>query len=250
MRQIIFISSLLMTYLVQGNLLAGEASKLENETDRISYSLGQQVGRDLKELGVDLDAAAIMQGFKDASGDETPVVGQQEMTSLLGSLKSRISAKKGQNLQARRELEQKETAEKLRRGREFLTENEVKPGVTTLPSGLQYKVIKSGNGKKPGPKDQVKVSYRYRLVTNGSGEPETTEETDSFRLGGVVPGWTEALLLMGEGSRWELYLPPELAFGKRGPMADQTVIYEIELLRVGDEPQTKKSQTLSNEKTQ
>ena len=99
-------------------------------------------------------------------------------------------------------------------------------------------MIKPGTGKKPGPQDLVKVRYRYRLINDHAPDAfDSDEETDSFRVGGVIPGWTEALQLMREGDRWELYLPPELAFGTRGPMANRTVVYEIELLGVGEDSQ-------------
>ena len=251
MQRHLFTTAVLSVFFLHDVLFAGEALKLESETDRISYSLGQQVGKDLKELGVDLDAPALVHGFSDASGGAAPVMGREEMTTVLGSLKGRIKEAQREEAQARKERKQKEAEENRRKGQEFLAANRLKPGVTTLPSGLQYKVIKPGTGKKPGPQDMVRVSYRYRLVNaHAPDTSESDEESDSFRVGGVIPGWTEALQLMREGARWELYLPPELAFGTRGPMANRTVIYEIELLGIGEDGQAAESQTASNGKAQ
>ena len=127
----------------------------------------------------------------------------------------------------------------------------MKSGVKTLPSGLQYKVIKSGTGKKPGPQDVVRVHYRARLLNGHEFDSSYNDEAPvSFSVNKVIRGWTEALQLMREGARWELYLSPELAYGKRGPLADQTVIYEIELLGVGKNSQPTGAQTAANGKTQ
>jgi len=212
--------------------------KLDDEADRISYSLGQQIGRDFKLQGLDLDTAALVRGFKDADGGIEPALDRKEMNTTLGKLKGRISAAQGEEAQERRARKQRETEEKRRKGQEFLAENGSKPGVKTLPSGLQYKVIKSGTGKKPGPQDVVMVHYRARLLNGHEFDSSyISERPVSFSVNKVIRGWTEALQLMREGARWELYLPPELAYGRRGPLAGQTVIYEVELLGVGEDSQ-------------
>ena len=225
--------------------------KLESEADRIGYSLGQQIGRDFKRQGVELDAAALVHGFNDANSGAEPALDREEMTATLGNFKGRITAAQREEAQQRRAQRQKDAEEKRRKGQEFLAANGSKPGVKTLPSGLQYKVIKAGTGKKPGPQDVVRVHYRARQLnghefdsSDSSGGPV------SFSVNKVIRGWTEALQLMREGARWELYLPPELAYGRRGPLAGQTVIYEVELLGVGEDRQAAESQTASNGKTQ
>ena len=230
---------------------AEEVQKIESDTDRISYSLGQQIGRDFKRQGVELDRAALVHGFNDANSGAEPALDRKEMTATLGSLKGRITAAQRKEAQQRRAQRQKDAEENRRKGQEFLAANGSKPGVKTLPSGLQYKVIKPGSGKKPGPQDVVKVHYRARQLNGhefgnsyGSGGPV------SFSVNKVIPGWTEALQLMREGARWELYLPPELAYGRRGPLAGQTVIYEVELLGVGEDSQATGAQTAANGKTQ
>ncbi len=118
-------------------------------------------------------------------------------------------------------------------GSEFLASNAKKQGVITLPSGLQYKVLEEGTGRSPGPNDSVTVHYRGTLIDGnefdssyGNNEPAT------FQVGGVIPGWTEALQLMKEGAKWQLFIPPDLAYGKRGPLSDRTLIFEVELISI------------------
>ncbi len=132
-------------------------------------------------------------------------------------------------VEAYHELEQRFGA-----GKKFLEENGKKEGVVTLPSGLQYKVIRQGKGNKPGPTDKVTVHYTGTLIdgtkimsTYRKGKPET------FFVNGVKKGMTEALQLMREGARWQLFIPPELAFSNRGPLHNRTLIYDIELISTG-----------------
>jgi len=234
-------------FLTDSVLWAGEVQKLDSEADRISYSLGQQIGRDFKRQGAELDAAALISGFKDANTGAEPALSPKEIKAILGSLKSKINAAQRKEAQKRQAQRQKEAEERRREGQAFLAENRSKPGVKTLPSGLQYKIIQPGSGKKPGPQDVVRVLYRARRLNGhefdssySSGGPV------SFSVNKVIRGWTEALQLMREGSKWELYLPPELAYGRRGPLAHQTVIYEVELLEVGEDSRTAGAQTASN----
>lgn len=238
-------------FLIDSALWAGEVQKLDSEADLISYSLGQQIGRDFKRQGVDLDAEELVRGFKDANTGAEPAWSREEMDAILGTLKSKINADQREEAQKRQTQRQKEAEERRREGQEFLADNRSKPGVKTMPSGLQYKIIQPGTGKKPGPQDVVRVHYRARQLNGhefdssySSGGPV------SFSVNKVIRGWTEALQLMREGAKWELYLPPELAYGRRGPLAHQTVIYEVELLEVGDDSQTAGAQTASNGKIQ
>jgi FKBP-type peptidyl-prolyl cis-trans isomerase FklB len=237
-------------FLCAKSVMADEI-KLKSEVDRISYSLGQQIGRDFKRQGVKLDAAALVHGFNDGNTGAEPALDRKEMNATLGKLKGKISSAQREEAQQRRAQRQKEAEENRRKGQEFLAENGSKPGVKTLPSGLQYKVIKSGTGENPGHHDVVRVHYRARLLNGHEFDSSYGGEGPvSFSVNKVIRGWSEALQLMRAGSKWEIYLPPELAFGRRGPLAHQTVIYEVELLGVGEDRQTAGAQTTSNGKTQ
>jgi FKBP-type peptidyl-prolyl cis-trans isomerase FklB len=149
------------------------------------------------------------------------------MSAILVGLKRKIETTQRQQKQ--------QMAERYRaEGEEFLSANAEKEGVVTLPSGLQYKVIQQGKGSSPGPSDKVNVHYRSTLIDGtefhssyrGEGEPET------LHVSGVIRGLTEALQLMREGARWQLFIPADLAYARRGPLADRTVIYEIELISI------------------
>ena len=117
-------------------------------------------------------------------------------------------------------------------GQAFLAANTKKTGVTTLSSGLQYKIIKSGKGRKPVLTDTVTVHYRGTLLDGNEFGSTRGGEPESFPVNDLIPGLEEALLLMQPGARWELYIPPELGFGRRGPLEDQTLVYDLELLRI------------------
>jgi len=205
---------------------AGEPIQLKDENERLSYSYGFQIGDSLKSNKVTVNPEALIQGLQDALGGAEPRMTQEEMRATLQQLQDKIRVAKY--------AERRKKGEGYRgEGREYLAENAKKPGVVTLPSGLQYKVIREGKGKSPGPHDSVTVQYRGTLI-NGSefdssyrkGEPAT------FRVDGVIKGWTEALQLMKEGAKWQLFIPADLAYGERGALADRTLIFDVELISV------------------
>ena len=212
---------------IPGICLADAKPGIDGPAGRVGYSLGHQIGEDLKRQAVDVDADAMLRGLRDALGGTDSSIPEEEMNAILVGLKKTIGASEMKG--GRRHAEQYREE-----GREFLAANATKEGVVSLPSGLQYKILREGTGSRPGPNDRVKVRYRSTLIdgtefhdsTGPEGEPET------LHVSGVIRGLTEALQLMREGSRWQLFLPADLAFGRRGPLADRAVIYEIELLSI------------------
>jgi FKBP-type peptidyl-prolyl cis-trans isomerase FklB len=226
----------LLTGLIAGAAYAGEALNLEDEGARISYSLGYQIGGDFNRQDVEMNPAAVVQGIQDALSGAEPKMSPEEITATLSDLKQKIVADQRKR-SVERELELEAEGEK------FLEENAKKEGVVTTESGLQYKVIQEGTGKSPGPEDQVTVQYRGRLVDGKEfdssykkGKPAT------FRLNGVIKGWSEGLQLMKEGGKAELYIPQKLAYGDRGPLGHRALIFEVELLSVGEPPAEAASQ--------
>jgi FKBP-type peptidyl-prolyl cis-trans isomerase FklB len=200
---------------------------LSTEGAKINYSLGYQIGQDFKRQNVELDGDAVVKGIRDALTGAQPLMKPQEMHSTLIELKRKIIAAQQAK---RKEAEQKRLAE----GKKFMEKNAKKEGVVTTASGLQYQVLKEGTGKSPSPSDLVTVNYRGTLIDGKEfdssykrGKPAT------FRLNGVIKGWQEGLQLMKEGGQAELVIPPSLAYGERGPLADQTLIFEVELISVG-----------------
>jgi FKBP-type peptidyl-prolyl cis-trans isomerase FklB len=206
---------------------AQEPLKLDDETARINYSLGYQIGGDFKHQGIELNAEAVVKGMQDALSGSEPLMPQPEMNATLVELKRKVVAAQQAK---RREAE----IEKVAAGKKYLEENAKKPGVVTTPSGLQYKIIEAGSGKTPGPTDSVTVNYRGTLINGNEfdssydkGKPVT------FPLNGVIKGWTEGLQLVKEGGKIQLVIPSELAYGKRGPLANQTLVFDVELISIG-----------------
>ncbi len=148
------------------------------------------------------------------------------MVKTLQELKKKVVAADTKTRQA--------LAEKYRgEGREFLAANAKKAGIVSLPSGLQYKVVQEGKGKSPKPDDTVTVHYRGTLIDGAEfGSSYRDDKPATFTISGTIPAWREALPLMKEGAEWQLFIPADLAFGERGPLADRTVIYEIKLLAI------------------
>jgi len=231
MKSIIMV--VLIIVLVSGLCFAVEQTVLSEEKDRFSYSVGYQMGGDFKQQSMDLDPDAFLKGVEDAFAEAEPQLSAEEMRATLLELKKKIvamqKAKKADQRIERKNMKEKYWGE----GREFLAENAKKDGVITLPSGLQYKVINEGNGRIPGPNDSVTVHYRGTLIDGTEfGSSYHDNKPGEFRVDGVIKGWTEALQLMKEGAKWQLFIPADLAYRERGPLADKTVIFDIELISV------------------
>ena len=205
---------------------AGEKLELKNENDRVNYSYGFQIGDNLKQKGVTVDTEILMKGIQDALTGAQPLMTQEEIHQTLVEFNRRDAAAKRVQKQQQKERYRGE-------GREFLAANGKKPGVVTLPSGLQYKVIREGTGKSPGPHDSVTVNYRGTLINGQEFDSSYSDNKPAtFRVGGVIKGWTEALQLMKEGAKWQLFIPADLAYGERGALADKTLIFDVELISV------------------
>lgn len=199
----------------------------KNDLSRLNYSIGYQVGADLKRQGVEIDAGVLLKGVRDAVSGHAPLLTASEMRDVLIGLQKRTS-------QYQEEKTKQEAGKNLAAGRAFLDENGRREGVVTLPSGLQYTVVKKGQGPRPKAGDTVTVHYRGTLIDGKEfdssfrgGKPAT------FRADHVIPGWKEALPLMEQGSQWLLFVPPALGYGERrngsiGP--NSTLIFDIELI--------------------
>ena len=237
------ITALVCLTVVSGAVPAEEQSKSGETSDHINYSLGYQIGADFKRQGVELNAEALMRGLNDAGAGSGPALDEAEMGALLKDLKGRINADLRENAKERFERKKREAQQKRDEGRTFMAQNADKEGVKTLPSGLQYRIIKKGDGRKPGAQDTVSVHYRGTLIAGHEFDSSYRRKAPaSFRVDGVIAGWTEVLQLMREGAEWEVFIPPELGYGERGPLADQTLIFKIELLEVADNSQAQKKQ--------
>lgn len=218
--------------LLSGARAWGEEPVLKGGKDRINYSVGYQIGGDFKRQGVELDPEILVQGIRDALGGTQPLMPAEEMHTTLMDLKRKIVTGEKERRRAREE-------KLLKEGREFLAENAKKEGIVTMASGLQYQVLQEGSGRKPALQDNVTVNYRGTKIDGTEFDSSSKEgKPATFPLRKVIPGWQEALPMMKEGARWKLFLPPGLAFGDKGPLEAQTVVYEIELMAVQPEKST------------
>lgn len=203
---------------------------LTTDKQKESYALGVNIARRLKEQPVDLDQPALVQGFKDELSGGKVQLTDDQVEAELKQLTVEANAKA-------QEAQQKAAEVNMKEGQDFLAANKDKEGVKVLPSGLQYKVEKEGAGPKPTAADTVVCNYRGTFIDGKEfdssykrGQPAT------FPVGGVIKGWTEALQLMPVGSKWQLYIPSELAYGTRGAGGvigpNQTLIFDVELLSI------------------
>jgi FKBP-type peptidyl-prolyl cis-trans isomerase FklB len=208
---------------------AQEAPTLKTDKDKFSYALGMNFGENLRKQGLELDPAVFAQAFADSfSGGKTALTDQEAQTLLMAA------AQDIRKKQAAQQAEKDQAAQK--EGEAFLAANKLKEGVVALPSGLQYKILKAGTGEKATLDDTVVCNYKGTLI-NGT-EFDASEKHGgpaTFPVKGVIAGWTEALQLMPAGSKWQLFVPSNLAYGARGPEEigpNATLIFEVELLSI------------------
>ncbi|MEP6603669.1 MAG: FKBP-type peptidyl-prolyl cis-trans isomerase [Spartobacteria bacterium] len=215
------------TLLLALPVVAQEKSpELKDLKDKVSYSIGLNVGFNFKKQNVDLNTDALLAGVKDALSGRKPLLTENEVRETMTAFSKEMSDK------------QKQAGEKNRvDGEKFLADNKGKEGVKTTPSGLQYKVLKEGAGASPKSNETVTVNYRGTLIDGTEfdssykrGEPAT------FPVAGVIKGWTEALQLMKKGAKYQLFIPAGIAYGERGAGGDigpnSTLIFDVELMEI------------------
>jgi len=225
---------------------ADPAPALKDQKDKVSYSIGMDIGRNIKRQSLDISVEALAAGIKDVMTGGQTALTDDEAREVMNAYRTEMQAKQQSMAKEQSEKNKKE-------GETFLAENQKKEGVKThtvkLPSGtnavLQYKVLTAGTGPKPSTNDTVITHYRGTLIDGTEfdssykrGEPAT------FPVTGVIKGWTEALLLMPVGSKWQLFIPSELAYGERGAGRqigpNATLIFDIELIGIQDKAQAAK----------
>lgn len=201
----------------------------KTEMDKVSYAIGTQLAQNFKRQSLEIKIESFVRGIKDVMEGRELALTQEEMQQVMTSFSQRMRAKQ-------QEKQKAEAAKNLTAGKAFLAANGKKEGVKVLPSGLQYKVIKKGTGKTPTAEDKVKTHYRGTLIDGTEFDNSYKRNKPAeFPVKGVIKGWTEALQLMKEGAKWELYIPANLAYGERGNRnipGNSALIFEIELLEV------------------
>ncbi len=208
---------------------------LKTQKDKLSYAIGMNIGQGMKKDSLDIDPAIVQRGLKDAMSGAKPLMTDEEAKAVMTEFRTEMKKKK------EAEAQQVGDANK-QAGQQFLAANKDKPGVVTLPSGLQYKILKEGTGPKPTATDTVVCNYRGTLI-NGTefdssykgGQPAT------FPVNQVIKGWTEVLQLMPVGSKWQVFVPSDLAYGAHSPAPEigpnSMLIFEIDLLSIQEKKQ-------------
>lgn len=218
---------------VAASLVAtGVAAETAPKTDKekLSYSLGAQIGQDIKRNEVEIDVDTFARAMREAISGAKPAMTDEEIRATMQNFQ--------QNMRQKAMAKMQEMGEKNKKASdEFLANNKTKEGVKTLPSGIQYQVITMGKGKKPTQKDQVVAHYTGTLIDGTEFDSSVKRgEPATFPLNGVIKGWQEVLPMMPVGSKWKVWIPPELGYGPRGAGQqigpNQALIFDIELLNI------------------
>jgi len=207
------------------------AQDLETDAGKLGYAIGYQFGEETRQWDVDIDIEAIIAAIRDASTEQDPRVPVEEMQQVLTAFNERMRQQRMEQFQLLAE-------ENQAKAEEFLAENADKNGIVTLPSGVQYRVIEEGDGARPSPTDTVTVHYRGSRTDGREFDSSFARGVPAvFQVDSVLPGWQEVLPLMREGSTWQIFLPPELAFGMRGdpPLIgpNEALKFDLQLVRIG-----------------
>ena len=226
----IFIALLIIAISCTSSEKVVETPQLTNYMDTVSYSVGVDIGKSFRLQEMDIDPNVMARGLNDAFSDKETALTDEEIQSTLINFRQVFQQKQ-------REIAQRKAQEAAKAEEDYLAESASKEGVVSLPSGLQYKVITPGDGPSPLTTDKVKVHYKGSLADGTIFDSSYDRgQPASFTVSGVIKGWTEALLLMQVGSKWELTIPSKLGYGARGSGGkippNSTLLFEVELLGI------------------
>ncbi len=204
--------------------------ELKTQIDSVSYTIGMDIGENLKKQKIEVVPEILAKGIRDILDSNQTLLTEEQAAEVISTLQQKLMSEHQEMVNMQKEKNKKASDE-------FLAENKKKTGVISLPSGLQYKVIKMGTGPKPKATDKVTVHYKGTLIDGTEFDNSYTRgEPATFNVNQVIKGWTEALQLMPVGSKWIIYLPPDLAYGEQGAgdviEPNSTLIFEVELIKI------------------
>jgi FKBP-type peptidyl-prolyl cis-trans isomerase FklB len=207
---------------------------LKTTKEKNSYAIGMEMGKGLKSQGIDLDSAVLMQGLKDALTDAKPLMSEEELRQVVTALQTEMRQKQMQ-------AQETAAAENKTKGDAFLAANQKKEGVVVLPDGLQYKILTAGTGKKPVESDTVLCNYKGTFIDGQEFDSSAQAgKPVPFEVKNVIPGFKEVLQMMPVGSKWQVFIPSNLAYGERGAGGvigpNSTLVFEIEVVSIDANP--------------
>jgi len=209
---------------------AEETAVLKTQKEKVSYGIGVDLAMSFRSQGIEVDLDLLVRGLKDGLSGGKLLIPESDLRTVLADFRAELMQKRAQEMKLGAE-------ENRKKGEAFLAENGTKEGVMTMPSGLQYKILKLGSGRTPTEADTVEVSYRGTHIDGTEFNSTEAGKPAPLKLkSGLIPGWTEALQLMPVGSRFRVFIPPQLGYGEKGAGADigpnETLIFEVELLAI------------------
>jgi FKBP-type peptidyl-prolyl cis-trans isomerase FklB len=236
LKWIVVLGVLLLTAQVSA-VSAEEAPVFKTKKDKLSYVIGVDMGRTLNRQGIEVDLDIVTRGLKDGLSGEKLLMTEAELRTTVNTLQIEIRRKQAEMRQKEIRNTVASAEDNKKKGDAFLAENKTKEGVVTLPSGLQYKILKAGGGRKPMDDDTVEVRYRGTLIDGTEFDRSPPDgKPATFKVAGVIPGWGEALKIMPVGSKWQLFIPPHLAYAQRGAGRvigpNATLIFDLELIAI------------------
>lgn len=205
------------------------AQDLESDKGKLSYAVGWDIGEDIQRRGAEFDVETVIAAIRDSSAGKEPQVPAEEMVAMLTDLQQKVR-------QEQAEAFQKLADDNQAAADDFLEKNKAKNGIVVLPSGVQYRIIEEGEGSRPGMEDTVKVHYRGSKINGHEFDSSFARGVpEEFPVNSVLKGWQEVLPLMKTGATWQIFVPPELAFGARGnpPVGpNEALMFDLKLVEI------------------
>jgi len=212
-----------------GQARADEGTELKTDKDKLSYGIGANIGKNFKKEGTDVDLNLLIKGLKNGLAGEKLLLPEKDLRKVMNAYQNEMRQHAMANKQQAMEVNKK-------KGEAFLAENKAKKDIVVLANGIQYKIIKAGSGKKPTDSDMVTVNYRGALLDGTEFDATEPDHPANLKVAALIIGWKEALKLMPTGSKWQIFIPSQLAYGERGVGGDigpnETLVFDVELLAI------------------